>query len=376
MAEIEEVEFPALRVSQPIGGFFLGAISCTDLLKISVAQIRRLKDGTDDFMGIQRELSPARRKDLAKYVNTNDATFPTAVILAVDESCASYNDTTGLLKLEPSEHVPFGEIAKIIDGQHRIDGLRRYEGKDFDINVAIFIGADQATQAYIFATVNLAQTKVNRSLVYDLYSLEKNRSPQKSCHHIVVALDEFPDSPFERRIKRLGTAIPNKEKAVLTQAAVVESLMPYITPDPVTDRDEIRRGIFSPKYSEKLKRRLIFGELWANEQETDITKILLSYFSAVRSKWPAARDDFDTRGNVLPKTNGLKALMRFLRPAYLEVVGDDIGRVPTEREFKPIFDRVNLTDNEFNTTTFKPGTSGEAALHGILIASLEENQKI
>lgn len=373
MANSGYVEFRAIPIVQPIGEFFVGSIKFDDLIAISVTHIRQLQDGKDEFMGIQRNLSPKRRLELEKYVNTVDATFPTAVILAVPESCAEFNADTGVMRLTESEGTKFEEIAEIIDGQHRIDGLKHFAGSNFDINVAIFVGADPATQAYLFATVNLAQTKVNKSLVYDLYSLEKNRSPQKSCHHIVVALDEHPGSPFEGRIKRLGTATPNKEKEVLTQAAIVESLLPYLTPDPVTDRDEIRRGIFSPTYSLKLKRKLIFGELWAREKEADITKILLSYFSAVRSKWPAAWDDFETRGNVLPKTNGLKALMRFLRPAYLEVVGDKIGTIPDEAKFEAIFSKVRLSDDEFNTTTFKPGTSGEAALLKILNAALDRD---
>jgi len=97
------------------------------------------------------------------------------------------------------------DIAKIIDGQHRIAGLEGLaEQTDLELGGAIFVGADIATQANIFATVNLAQTKVNRSLAYDLLDYEKMRSPQKSAHHIAVALDQIEGSPFYRRIKTAG----------------------------------------------------------------------------------------------------------------------------------------------------------------------------
>ena len=78
--------------------------------------------------------------------------------------------------------------------------------QSFEVNVAIFIGVDIADQAAIFSTVNLAQTKVNRSLVYDLFEYSKTRSPEKTCHDVAVLLDRVPESPFFEKIKRLGVA--------------------------------------------------------------------------------------------------------------------------------------------------------------------------
>ena len=39
------------------------------------------------------------------------------------------------------------------------------------MNISIFIDLDPEYESYIFSTINQAQTKVNKSLVYDLYSL-------------------------------------------------------------------------------------------------------------------------------------------------------------------------------------------------------------
>lgn len=100
----------------------------------------------------------------------------------------------------------------------------------------IFIGADVAEQANIFATVNLAQTKVNKSLVYDLTELAKTQSPHKSCHNVAVVIDREESSPLFRRIKRLGTATPGRKHEPLTQAAFVESLVKFISGDPTQDR--------------------------------------------------------------------------------------------------------------------------------------------
>ncbi|MGE4337021.1 MAG: DGQHR domain-containing protein [Pigmentiphaga sp.] len=362
------IDLQAIRINQPIGEFFIAAISARDLVDISFTDVREMRDSALDlYMGIQRRLSPARSKDLQTYVNQYDATFPTAIILAVDEKNALWNEEARTLTLVESDEIEFGKIARIIDGQHRVDGLTNYKGDAFEVNVSIFVGTDIATQANIFATVNLAQTKVNRSLVYDLLDYEKKRSPQKTAHHITVALDKIPDGPFYHRIKRLGTATAGRENETLTQAAVVEALLPYIATNPQEDRNSFLGNLFLARPSRKELERCPFRGLFLQEKDTDITRIILEFFNAVREKWPTSWDATERQGNVLPKTNGFKALMRFLRPAYLSVVGDDIGRVPHRGEFSQLLDQVRLMDDDFNIQTFPPGTSGEAKLFNLLM---------
>ena len=181
------ISFKALKITQPIGDFFVGVMDAKDLVTVSVADVRRLHENEfDEYIGIQRRLEPSRTKELKKYVKTEDATFPTAVILEVDANNVEFDEANGMMKLIPSEEKKLWELANIIDGQHRVDGLTAIDGRGFEISVSIFVEAAVATQANIFATVNLAQTKVNRSLVYDLLDYEKKRSPQKSAHHIVA----------------------------------------------------------------------------------------------------------------------------------------------------------------------------------------------
>ena len=104
------------------------------------------------------------------------------------------------------------------------------------------MGTDIAEQAQIFSTVNLEQTKVNRSLAYDLFALAKSRSPQKTCHNVVVALDQDKTSPFYQRIKRLGANTEGRYGETITQATFVEALQKYISADPKGDRDVLLRG--------------------------------------------------------------------------------------------------------------------------------------
>ena len=365
---------PALRLQQPIGEFFIAVMKARDLESVAYADVRKLQENQlDKYMGINRRLSKNRVKQLQSYVNTYDATFPTNIILAVPSENASYDEDHNTLELFETEETSLKEIAKIIDGQHRIAGLKSVKGgTDFEISVAIFVGSDIATQANIFATVNLAQTKVNRSLAYDLLDYEKRRSPQKSAHHIAVALDRIENSPFFRRIKRLGRATAGRERETITQAVVVEMLLTLITDNPMADRDSFLRKLGLKQPSQTDLKRLPFRGLFINKKEEDITRIMLNYFGAVQRRWPSSWDKLDSKGNTLPKTNGFRALMRFLKLAYLQIAEDRIGIVPEQEEFEEIFSRVRLEDDDFNTETFPPGTSGEAGLYNYLKAALSE----
>jgi DGQHR domain-containing protein len=358
-----------LSVTQPIGSYFIGVVPAKRLCEITDFDIRRLlgERGFETYLGIQRPLDTSRVKEIQKYVRTVDACFPAGVILSVDANCASYDHATGLLTLSnyidpefPERNVLYRSIAKVIDGQHRIEGLKEIGNIPFDVAVSIFVEIDVAEEGYIFSTVNLAQTKVNRSLAFDLYDLAKARSPQKFCHNVAVTLDSDAESPFYHRIKRLGVATAGRFSETLAQATVVDMLMPYISKDPMKDRDAYLRGDSLEKASSQELRTLLFRNMFIAEKDLEIVDILWSYFQAARARWPTAWDSLE-RGDVLSKTNGFRALMRFLRPAYLSVV-QKIGDVPKQEHFGRVFGRMDMADAAFNIETYVPGTSGEAAL--------------
>ncbi|MGD0098158.1 MAG: DGQHR domain-containing protein, partial [Terracidiphilus sp.] len=164
---------PVLRVTQPIGSFFIGVIDRKRLCEITDFDVRRLIKERDfeKYLGIQRPLDKSRVKEIREYVTTSDACFPTGVILSVRAECATYDDQTRTLQLsnhidpeDPERNILYRQIAKVIDGQHRIEGLKELQEIQFDVNIAVFVDIDVAQEGYIFSTVNLAQTKVNRSL--------------------------------------------------------------------------------------------------------------------------------------------------------------------------------------------------------------------
>ncbi|MEY2489962.1 MAG: hypothetical protein QOC70_1904, partial [Verrucomicrobiota bacterium] len=69
----------------------------------------------------------------------------------------------------------------------------------------------------------------------------------------------------------------------------------------------------------------------------------------------------------LIKTNGFRALMRFLRPAYLSLT-DRPGEIVAIKKFSTVFAASTLEDKDFNIRDYPPGTGGEAALVRRLLA--------
>jgi len=382
---------PVMKVTQPIGTFYVGCIKSKDLHEISDFDIRRIVRERDfeTYLGIQRPIDNKRLEKIKQYVTTVDATFPTSVIIAVEEDCAklellngNQDNTFGWLTLsnylEPSddkEKILYRHIARVIDGQHRIAGLEGYNGPEFSINVTIFIGADIADQASIFSTVNLQQTKVNRSLVYDLFALSQTRSPERTCHEIVVALDKTDGSPFYKRIKRLGVSTDGRTGETLTQANVVQMLLKYISDNPSLDRDLLKRGKSLELVSGKLANKLFFRNMFIKNQDFQITDIMWNYFDAVRTRWPNAWASTGT-GYILNRTNGYRALMRLLRPAYLNFT--TTGEIVTKDQFLTLFNKVDVGDDHFTVDQYNPGTGGETALFNFLVnaTGLEPQQRL
>lgn len=372
-----EFSVSAIQIRQPLGEFLIASIPSKLLCEITYFDVRRmLKDrDIETYLGIQRPLRQDRVDELQKYVGTVDACFPTAVILAIDSRSAIFDSATNKLTLrnDPNpegdlDPIYYRNIAKVLDGQHRIAGLMDYQKDDFEVNVSIFVDIDIEDQAYIFSTVNLAQTKVNRSLAYDLSELTKTPSPQKTCHNIAVALDQLVSSPLHHRIKRLGTATPGRTTELLTQATFVEALMPFISGTPTSDRDVLKRGnkLAMPTSAEidKHPLRLFF----VNGEDLKIADVLFRYFLAVRDKWPEAWDTNEP-GLILNRTNGFRALMRILKP-ICKILKAHI-KPPQKEDFDKFFAKVKIKDNEFTVDNFKPGTSGESQLYTRLFSEME-----
>jgi hypothetical protein len=140
----------------------------------------------------------------------------------------------------------------------------------------------------------------------------------------------------------------------------VDSLMRYVSRNPMNDRDIYLKGGTPSKASTEESKQLIFRNMLIENRDLEIVDVLWNYFFAVADRWPVAWAS-PQRGDMLSKTNGFRALMRFVGPAYLSIVRR-IGEVPSRDQFVKLFAGIQMTDEDFNIKQYVPGTSGEAAL--------------
>lgn len=374
MSRQEYITVKCIEVRQPIGVFYIATIEWQDINRIARADIRRIEKGeggkVETYLGIQRRLSLGRVKEIAQYVQNIDATFPTAVILHIN----SFSEINGV----EHQNVIFDkensqmeirvdhDVANILDGQHRIEGLKKGLGETgkhttkYQLNVSIFVDLDMDNQSMVFATVNKAQTKVNKSLVYDLFAFAKTRSPQRTAHNIVRLLDEKEGSPFYKKIKILGTADdPNRE--TITQSTLAESIIKYISKSPMWDRDQLKRNKNLDKAQGEELKKLFFRNLFIEKKDADIARNIWNLFSAVKEKWPESWPN-----SILSKSTGVVAFMRFLKPAYHELVSN-IGDVVTKEEFAGLLEDVEISDADYTKENYLPGSTGQSKLYNELL---------
>ena len=365
MSEDKWITVSCIQLQQPIGTFYIAGIPSKQLAEISFADRARIEGGDREIeavSGIQRPLSMKRVAELKKYVTSVDACFPTGVILAVSGEDAQFDEVSSTMSIRYGNNV-----AKIIDGQHRIEGLVGYQGPQFDINVTIFVDMEMEDQAIVFSTINLKQTPVSNSLVYELFEYAKTRSPQKTCHYIARLLNARSDSPFYQRIMILGTAT-GKPNESLTQAAFIDPLLKLICSTPaqaMEDRDTLKRGKQLPLIDVAMirTRKLIFRNMFIRDEDAKIAKVVWNYFTAVAERWPIAWNQ-KQRGLILNRTTGYRALIQFLPIVVLSL--GFVDQIPDVAAFREVFDRVRMQDEQFSTDEFKPGTSGQSALRKLL----------
>ena len=355
-------------LTQPIGQFFVGVIPASILRKIAHEDIRRLEDkSARKHIGLERPLSKDRVGEIEKYIGTVDATFPNSIIVSMNSTDVeeiNKEENTLTIKLKAN-------TATLIDGLHRLAGFNAENWNDFELIVSIFFDLEEEDKALIFSTINLKQTKVTKSLVYDLFDLATTRSPLKTCHEVAKTLN-YGTSPFFHRIKLLGNN-PKWEddvviyKGILTQGTFVESLVRLISKDSTTDRDNIKRGLAVERFPNEIANGLVFRGFFANNKDEAITKVMLNYFETIEQIFPVA---WNSKDNPLPRTIGYIALMKIL--TELCKIGLSLREPTLEKDFFETY--INKAkDLTFSFSKYSPSGAGEGLLYKDLYSAIIEN---
>ena len=156
----------AVEISQGILTLYLTYITPQELFTDNFYNVDELEPRTQE--GFQRILNETRVTRLARHLaearKDGYAHLPTTVFLATDKP-VRYDYRSNTLEFEMEEVCPFS----VVDGQHRIEGLRRAKDRDgalanFQLPVTIAVNLDRIHQMYHFYIVNTTQVPVDASL--------------------------------------------------------------------------------------------------------------------------------------------------------------------------------------------------------------------
>jgi DGQHR domain-containing protein len=219
---------PVVVVTQNARKFYLTMMHARDLIQISYASVRNrdIEEGA-----VQRLLNP-RRIDSIKEFTLNGGDYPNCIVL-------NWVDTKQTLKVSNGTiSVPIRDrVAQIIDGQHRVEGIRAaikakpVIGK-LEIPIAFYEHLTTQECADIFLSINTEQKPVQRSLVFDLYGVASQHVVDPAAvraRDIATQLNEQDDSPFKGLVRLPGKqpitgAGSNKQSAGVDLSTVITSL--------------------------------------------------------------------------------------------------------------------------------------------------------
>lgn len=321
----------ALTVRQPFGTFFVAVISADLLREVAFSDIARVVEVDPAgyrIAGTQRAQRQERWKEIGKFIDTIEAVFPTSIVLAAnytedgsleeDDAQRWRVDGQGRLTIPTSQ-----KLASVVDGQHRLWGFEFAtdpERKSMPLVCSIFIDLPNPFQAYVFATVNFNQKKVDRSLAYELFGFDTDEeppeawTPEKTAVFLTRRFNIDEESPLRGRIvvaAQDDDSLTHGEPGwQVSTATVVDGLLRLFSRNPKADRS----AMLTVPRAKRQRKALPDDHTPAREffratNDKAIYALASGFMSAVKvSLW-----DHEPAGSFLTRTVGVQALFDVLR---------------------------------------------------------------
>ena len=290
------MEVKAIKVVQPLGEFYIAKIKARELLKISTSSVARYdKDG--NLKGNQRPLDPKRLKAIANFIMSDEMSFPTSILIAanIDRDGKIIEDIEDRWDVKQTGStdiynliIPDKVTSLVIDGQHRLNAFNFAEESCKDIELVC--------------------------------------SPEKLAVYFTRKFNFTKESPLYQKIKLAPLFseledLVNKDKWLLSTAAMVDGIMSLISSNPQKDRDMLamkKTSIWSDKTRSVLTNngKPVLRYLYLGSKDDELYSILEKYFCSVKTiLWDNAAND-----SVILKTIGISVLFDILKN-ILEVDG-------------------------------------------------------
>lgn len=374
------MRLPAISVDQPIGTFYICSIPYRILEQVAFPDALTLTDAGEhlpsyyQLTGAQREFIKERRRKIGDYISTAEATFPNTIILAAnitedgriledDENSSSsrwtieYDEKCQIYWLTIPDTSLM--LARIIDGQHRVRGFKysvQPRPENFELPCSIFLDMSMPEQASIFATININQTRVDRSLAYNLFAYNLDDEPKeawapdKLAVFLTRRLSVEDGSPLKGHIKviaRQGRKVYSLTDWVVSTSVIVDGICGLISKNAQRDRDKLGRY---PK--DRRNRQAILSEdsdssplrmQYLEVNDIVIYKIVFNYFTAVKE----AIFDRQVERGFMTKSIGIQALFDFLQEICSEAILQKDISAEFFRKYFVDFQRVDFTKGQF-----------------------------
>ncbi len=304
------LHLPAAKVRQGDLTLFSTAIKVKTLIQDCFYSVETLDSSKSGDSGYQRLLNQARARKLSDYIvkgqEHQDAFLPTSVFLATDK-VLDFDSTTNIISFDTTTVGPFS----VVDGQHRLEGLKMAAKKDdrvleFEVPVNIAANLPKLHQMCHFLIVNTTQKSVDKAVeqrimarlteavdVEDIPSLPKwilnvvERGEVEKSLRFVDFLNEEPSSPWNNKIKMANDSSPNM---MINQGSFVKAIVKYV----LTANNPI--AVINDFNKER--------------------KIFLNY-------WKAIADLIDDgNASVLYRYNGVELFCRFSIPFFTKLQED------------------------------------------------------
>lgn len=266
----------------------------------------------DPAEGFQRELDERRAADIANYIDSEQGTIPSSVVLSAQEDAdlkvvgrgktLEFNDTPGAFL--------------ILDGQHRIYGFSKAQ-TSLRVPVVIYNGLSRRDETRLFIDINTKQKPVPSQLLLDI----------KNLADIETDTEQFLRDVFDLFHTKRESALKNR----------------------TSPSESVRNKLNRVTFNQAVKPIL---PLFSEREPEEVFDILNSYLWAISYELEKKTDQF-----LLSKPVIFRAFLGLFRAVAQRLV-DRYGSEYSIENFtaiiSPVFQNLRVAKLE------RPGTSSAA----------------
>lgn len=377
----------AIKVKQPFGDFYIASIPAR--LLINVCYSFAAQYGEDVLSGVQRGINDNRVKNIASFCATNDAMFPTSVILSANlDADGELVDSPWYIDEQSNLVIPSDmPNASIVDGQHRIEGIKKAIEKgelapDFDLVCTIYFELPAPKQAEVFATINFNQQKVDKSLAYQLFGYDldsvdsKYWSPDTLAIYLTRLLDKEENSPLKGRVdfgmKKLDLSRKNDNDEeigidwYISTSTMVQGITSLISTNVPKDRYYLHKKRLLKKDRSVLvdiPSKAPLRSEYINNRDGQLYDLVREYFDYCNINFWHLPDAVFMR-----KTIGIQALFDLLRHIAKDIINQnlevsfDIVKIYLEKINPEALSRLNINYSGIGRTQIRDVLKAECSL--------------